>query len=71
MWPFKRNGSRGGDRGAPSVGDAALDERSVVIPRSDVVFDDGGEVLGSGRLGAVTAGRWLEQPVALKRIVPA
>lgn len=45
-----------------------LSTRRVLIPSSDVCLHDDDQ-LGSGRLGSVTGGLWLGQPVAIKRLV--
>jgi serine/threonine protein kinase len=47
-----------------------LTPRQAVIPSTDIRID-ASAVLGSGRLGSVFPGFWLEQPVAIKRILPS
>jgi len=54
---------------ASYIGASSLSARNVVIPASDMRIDT--TVLGSGRLGSVFSGYWLEQPVVIKRILPS
>lgn len=53
--------------GAPSG--FGLQARDVIIPSCDIRLS--AKSLGTGRLGSVCSGYWLEQPVAIKRIMPS
>jgi serine/threonine protein kinase len=61
-----RNTSSGSDPHTPLP--SILSTRRVLIPSRDVYVHDEDQ-LGSGRLGSVTGGLWLGQPVAIKRLV--
>ena len=49
---------------------APLTPRNALIPQCDISVHSG-EELGAGRLGSVAGASWLEQPCAIKRIIPS